>query len=399
MRKLSDSSADAKYLRDQIIGLGKNSLKKSYYKEFQQTIEELVKFRSLLDKSNDSIFLLKIPSTEIFYLNDSACTLLGKTKDLILSTNLVSYMDTSGANAILKIIKSFIEEEKEFNKNVNVKIKDTEKHFRSIEINFHIEQYDNEKVAVAVARDITERLKIQDALLKAKEAAEKADKLKSEFLAQMSHEIRTPTNTILSFSSLLKEELIGTIHGDLKSGFQMIDRAGKRLVRTIDLILNMSEIQTGTYDYRPKKFDVYNDCLVPIYLAYKFIAQDKNIDLILSKNADSSEVIADEYTINQIFYNLIDNAVKYTKSGSVTILVERKKTTLSIAIKDTGIGIAKEYIPLLFTPFSQEEQGYTRRFDGNGLGLALVKKFCELNKATIQVESEKNSGSTFTVIF
>lgn len=399
MRKPYSTSADSRALREQIIGLGKNSLKKTYYREFHQNFEELIKFRSLLDKSNDSIFLLKIPSTEIFYLNDSACTLLGKPRDSLLNTNLVYYIDDLGASAILETINADSNPPAEFNKIITVEIPDEQNKHRTLEVNIHIQKYDTDKLAVAVARDITERLKIQEALIKAKEEAEKADKLKSEFLAQMSHEIRTPTNTILSFSSLLKEELVDTVQGDLLSGFKMIDHAGKRLVRTIDLILNMSEVQTGTYDYRPKKFDIYKDCLLPIYLTYKFAAEEKGIGLLISCKTEDSEILADEYTVNQIFYNLVDNAVKYTPSGGVSIIIERNGQKLSVIVKDTGVGISKKYIPMLFRLFSQEEQGYTRKFEGNGLGLALVKKFCELNKAELNVKSRKNFGSTFTVTF
>ena len=97
---------------------------------------------------------------------------------------------------------------------------------------------------------------------------------------------------------------------------------------------------------------------------------------------------------------MIDNAIKYTKKGKVEILLGKNKTNnIIVEVKDTGIGISKEFLPRLFEVFAQEERGYTRSFDGNGLGLALVKKYCELNKIIIEVDSEKNIGSTFRVIF
>ena len=97
---------------------------------------------------------------------------------------------------------------------------------------------------------------------------------------------------------------------------------------------------------------------------------------------------------------LIDNAIKYTENGEISIVILRDKdNNLVVEIIDTGIGINKEYLQNLFEPFTQEEMGYTRKYDGNGIGLALVKKYCELNNATIEVESEKNVGSTFRIIF
>ncbi|KAB2840872.1 MAG: GHKL domain-containing protein [Melioribacteraceae bacterium] len=115
--------------------------------------------------------------------------------------------------------------------------------------------------------------------------------------------------------------------------------------------------------------------------------------------SENTFLYTDEYAVNQIFANLIDNAIKYTEKGKVEItLREEGNNHYSIKVSDTGIGISNEYIDKLFEPFSQEEQGYTRRFEGNGLGMALVKKYCDLIDAEISVESEKNIGTTFTVI-
>jgi signal transduction histidine kinase len=110
-------------------------------------------------------------------------------------------------------------------------------------------------------------------------------------------------------------------------------------------------------------------------------------------------VNADEYTITQIFDNLLGNAVKYTLEGEIEINVKRNKRSIRIEISDTGIGISKEYLPNLFQPFTQEEQGYTRKFEGTGLGLALVKKYCDLNNAEIECESEKGKGTMFRITF
>jgi len=106
----------------------------------------------------------------------------------------------------------------------------------------------------------------------------------------------------------------------------------------------------------------------------------------------------DEYAAYQMFANLIDNAIKYTKKGFVNISISNHvENSVVVRISDTGIGISKEYLPNIFVPFSQEERGYSRRFDGNGLGLALVKKYSEIIGATIKVESEKGKGTTFSI--
>ena len=112
------------------------------------------------------------------------------------------------------------------------------------------------------------------------------------------------------------------------------------------------------------------------------------------------KIFADRYSAQQLFCNLIDNAVKYTpKNGEIEIRLHKSDNNLLVDITDTGIGISNEYLPNLFTPFTQEEMGYTRKFDGNGLGLAIAKKYADLNNAMINVKSVKGKGSSFTVIF
>ncbi len=240
----------------------------------------------------------------------------------------------------------------------------------------------------------------EEELLKAKIKAEESDKLKSQFLAQMSHEIRSPINTILSFTSLIENDLKEKLNDELENSFGVIKSAGERLIRTIDLILNMSEIQTGSYEYSPRKIDIFSDILTPLINEAKVSVKNKKIKFNVKKQTNDTIRNVDNYTVSQIFVNLLDNAFKYTNEGSVELKISQTKNNkLAISVSDTGIGIAKEYIPKLFNPFSQEEQGYTRSFEGNGLGLALVKNYCEMNNAEIKVKSKKGIGTSFTVIF
>jgi PAS domain S-box-containing protein len=248
--------------------------------------------------------------------------------------------------------------------------------------------------------DISEKKKTEEALIEAKERAELSDRLKSEFLAQISHEIRTPLNVILSFTSLMKEELQSQVDEEMADAFDVIDSEGKRIMRTVELILNMSELQTGSYSYRPKTIDLAGEVIRKIYNGFQQIAKKKNVALLFINNTDNAVIEADEYSINQIFYHLIDNALKYTSEGKVEIALNRDvRDSLYVDVSDTGIGISQEYLPMLFTPFTREEKGYTRTFEGNGLGLALVKRYCELNNAEIKVSSIKGQGTTFRVIF
>jgi ligand-binding sensor domain-containing protein/signal transduction histidine kinase len=237
-------------------------------------------------------------------------------------------------------------------------------------------------------------------LEKAKEKAEKADEIKSEFLAQMSHEIRSPINVVLSFSNLIRSEIEDKIDDDLKEGFKSISNAGKRIIRTVDLLLNMSEIQTQTYEFIPEQWDLTTDILYGILPEYQLTAKEKKLWLTLENNTEKSKITGDHYTLQQIFANLIDNAIKYTKTGSIIIKTYNNPEGLIVCeIQDTGIGISQSFMDRIFSPFTQEEQGYTRKYEGNGLGLALVKKYCELNGIEISIKSKKGEGTTFILKF
>ncbi len=248
--------------------------------------------------------------------------------------------------------------------------------------------------------DITEKKKAEEELIIAKEKAEQSDKLKTEFLSQMSHEIRTPLNVIINFSDLMREELQDKVDRDLTEGFAVVDAEGKRIMRTIDMIINMSQLQTGQYEYNPEKFNIYESILANVYQEYSEIAKRKNVQIGLTVKAVDPYVYADEFSVHQIFLHLLDNAVKFTMKGKIEVTLGRdSRNRLYVDVVDTGIGISEEYQKLLFTPFTKEEMGYTKRFEGNGLGLALSKRYCELNNATIKVKSIKGKGTAFRVTF
>jgi PAS domain S-box-containing protein len=248
--------------------------------------------------------------------------------------------------------------------------------------------------------DITEKKKIEREIIKAKEKAEKLEQIKTYFLAQMSHEIRTPLNSLQNFYYLIREELSEHINDDLENNFRVITSESKRIARTIDLILNMSDLRSGSYKFKQVKFDLHSQLLVNVAKEFKQSYELKGLKFEISLETNNTIIEADEYSVEQILTQLIDNAIKYTYNGKITIkLLRDSSKKLVLEVIDTGIGISSEYLDNIFSLFSQEDVGYTRKFDGNGLGLALVKEYCKLNNAKIEVESEKKKGSTFRVIF
>jgi PAS domain S-box-containing protein len=246
--------------------------------------------------------------------------------------------------------------------------------------------------------DITEIRKTENELTIALDKAKESDRLKSAFLAQMSHEIRTPLNVILASIPILSDEL-GTDDEDVLAIIQSVDSAGRRLHRTIDMILSLSAIQSGNYKPDFEMFDPVNE-LKELSGEFKTLANEKGLNLIFETACSNSLINADKYTVNQMFQNLIGNALKYTHQGYVNVLVtDVDENKIAVKIEDTGIGMSADYVNDVFSPFSQEDTGQKRNYEGNGLGLALVKKYVELNKASIEVHSKKNKGSVFSVTF
>lgn len=252
----------------------------------------------------------------------------------------------------------------------------------------------------SLRKEINVRKEMEDDLRQAKLLAEQSEKVKSDFLAQMSHEIRTPINTILSFSSLLKAEFKDKIENeDLLDSFEIIENGSNRLIRTIDLILNMSALQAGTYTAQPEMINISKKIIEPLLGEMKILAESSGLILSFENKASNSTVLIDHYSVTQILANLIHNSIKYTNEGTVIVKTEDQGEDLIVSVIDTGIGIDEKYLPHLFNAFTQEENGYSRKFEGTGLGMALVKEYCKINGASIEVLSKKGVGSTFQIKF
>lgn len=349
------------------------------------------RLKSLIDTIPDILFVLDKDGNYVD-IHTPKDELLVNPKSTLIGNNINQFLEADLVSRYMDAINSTIRNDRLTQFDYYLEVPAGTKYFNARIIK------NSEDTVLVVIRDITEKKIHEEELKKAKEEAEKSNRLKSEFLAQMSHEIRTPINAMLSFTSLLKDEISNDIDEDLKESFDIISNAGNRLIRTIDLILDMSDVQAGSYDYNPQEVDI-NEVLKKLIAEFSLTAKTKGLTLKSNLCNDSSVITVDEYTIRQIFANLIDNAIKYTNKGQIEVITYFNKEKLIAEVADTGIGINEENKSLIFEPFRQEYQGYSRKFEGNGLGLALVKNYCEMNNAHIEVESKKGFGSKFRVIF
>lgn len=248
------------------------------------------------------------------------------------------------------------------------------------------------------ATDITTLKKTEKELIEAKEVAIKNEQVKTLFLANMSHEIRTPLNSILGFTELIEKEIKSKSNADLEAYFEIIHASGKRLWQTVHDILDISQIETGTFELKIETIDlvkIIND----LGASFHSKAVANNIDLLINVPKHELRIAGDAYCATQALSNIIDNAIKYTSKGSVTIDTEISDSRIKVFIKDTGIGMSKEYQKQVFNAFSQESTGFTKHFQGVGLGLALTHRYLKLICGNIKLESEQDVGSTFTISF
>ena len=276
-------------------------------------------------------------------------------------------------------------------------------------INYHqvrvafVKKKDGTRMAVVGTRNIDSLIKKErmqeEKLKKAYVAAENANKAKTEFLNNMSHDIRTPMNVILGYNQLMKSQLTEPKQLDYQ---KKIEQSGKLLLSIINNVLDMARIESGKIKV-DENYERVGEVVDEIISTFSSEAEEKEIHLSGSMKVTHRNILCDGTKIREIYVNLVSNAMKYTpRGGNVTITVEElpceKEGYMKVKseIKDTGIGMSKEYLPTLFEPFSREQNTTIGRIGGTGLGMPIVKKMVDLMGGSIEVASELGKGTVFT---
>jgi cell cycle sensor histidine kinase DivJ len=251
---------------------------------------------------------------------------------------------------------------------------------------------------VAVLRDVTERKRLQDAQLEAHAEAARANDAKSRFLATMSHELRTPLNAVIGFSEMLMKEVELLLDGKRRNEYAgLINHSGKHLLAVVNGILDMSKIETGNFTITPEPFapaQVVAACCDLLALR----ASECGVRLERRAGADLPDLVADKRAVQQILFNLISNAIRFTdRGGTVTVAARAEAAAIVFAVEDDGVGINEADLARVGEPYFQAAASYERRHGGTGLGLSIVKGLVRLHGGDLSIKSRVGQGTRVTV--
>lgn len=373
------------------------SLEQTIAERTRELAESKQQFQSLVESAGDIIYNADIKGY-FTYVNPVTSQMLGYSKEELIGKHYTDLVRTDKVEEVRQYYLNVIEQRittsyLEF----PVHAKNGQVFWLGQRVQIDFSNPDNVEIT-AVARDITELIDARKALEEAKEAAVNAQQAEKDFLAHMSHEIRTPLNAILGMANLLNTTKLEKLQ---ESYVEDIRYAADTLHGLISDVLDISKIEAGEVDVVESDVDL-NLAISMLCKTLDFRVKERGNTLSYNiTNSVPQHILADKNFINQILYNLVYNAIKFTNNGTISIEVDLIEKTgdrilLSFVVKDTGIGIKKERILHVFDRYKQETKETSRKYGGTGLGLAISKKLVELHGGTISVESDEGKGATFT---
>ena len=361
-------------------------------------------FRSLIENVSDLITILD-SSGIIRYESPMVQTLFGYAPEELIGQNVFDLIHPDDLNYVKEQFANILSQSPQTQaKAVELRLKHKEGSWRIVEsIARNLLSNPSVNGIIVNTRDVTERKHIE-ALQKEKEAAEEANRAKSQFLANMSHELRTPLNAIIGYSEMLGEEATEIGQSALAEDLERIHISGKHLLGLINDILDLSKIEAGKMPLYLETFAVNTLVLETVNTIQPLIEKNQN-RLTLRPLNGIGEMHSDMMKVRQILYNLLSNAAKFTAHGEITLEIAREAASavtngeewITLRVSDTGIGLSDEQIDQLFKPFMQADTSTTRKFGGTGLGLAITKHFCQMLGGDIHASGEAGKGATFTV--
>jgi PAS domain S-box-containing protein len=374
-----------------------NAFLRTRYAEEAMRASE-AKFKALFDNAPNGIALL---TSEMIYVeaNPALCRTLGRERDAIVGRHITAFLPQESIEQLSAVTQE-LDQSGAWRGNLPV----LDAIGQPVHLEWAVSIHSVPGTRLAITTDITERRLIEadrERLLASERAArseaERANRLKDEFLAALSHELRTPLGAILGWSDVLKHQL-GNTEPDIAKALEAIDRNARVQTQLISDLLDVSRITSGKLSLDLQWFDA-RTALDTALTAFVATARNKEVEITVVHEGPAADLCWDPARFQQVVWNLTDNALKFSeRGGQIEVRLRVDDTVIDLSVRDTGRGIAPEFLPHIFERFRQEDASTRRRHGGLGLGLAIVKEVVEAHGATITADSEgERRGATFTV--
>jgi PAS domain S-box-containing protein len=404
--------------REKLIGLGRRSISKSYYPELRNRLDELERFRALLDRVSDAIFVVDAGTGLVADISGSTLAMLGCEREALvghpfkelLPPHIARYADN-----LFNITSETLSLETEFRHPAAPGRPPV-----PVEMSLRIVEHRDTRQAIVVARDISERRRGEEALRRSHDELEirvrertrelaRANRAKTEFLSIVSHELRTPLTSVIGFAKIIRKKLVERVFPAVDQGrdpklakemnriarnIDIIEAEGERLTALINDVLDLAKLEANKVEYRMETLDPA-DFIRPAMDSSSALFEATDVLFQAAVDPDLPHVRCDRNRLIQVMVNLFSNAAKFTEQGSVTCRAGRVGDHLRVSVEDTGTGITPAQQAVIFDKFTQGHESLADRPKGTGLGLPICKQIIEDHRGHLWVESQPGQGSAF----
>ena len=394
--------ADALVLRNEIIGTLVLFILLAFVMAYfvsRPIVNEISKLSVAVEHSPASVVVTDADGT-IEYVNNKFTALTGYQREEAIGKNPRILQSGQTADEVYRELWNTISSGKPWRDEILNRKKNGELYWEDLSILPIVGKDGHVQHFVALQVDITERKQTEQEIQAARKTAEDANLAKSQFLANMSHELRTPLNAIIGYSEMLVEEAAGRGEKQTLDDLQKIRWAGKHLLELINDVLDLSKIEAGKVELVPEVFTVA-ELIEEVRETVQPLVEKNRNRLLIECDLAVGDMNTDLLKLRQVLFNLLSNASKFTKDGTIKVKVQRTGNDdgeiMKFTISDTGIGMNQAQLARLFQPFTQGDNSITGQYGGTGLGLAISYRFCKLMGGDISVTSTEGEGSEFTV--
>lgn len=370
----------------------------------EMLVQSEERYRHLVESSPDS--MCTHINGKITFANHALVKLMGaKSSEVFIGKSVFEFIHKD----YHKIVREHAKLMKNGNSSriIEKKLITVEGRIIEVEVCNTYYEVEGELAILSVVRDISERKRTEELHKRIKEEERRLkeaieyERLRNEFFGNLSHEFKTPLNLIFSTVQLLKVKLKDITNGEneekINQYLKILNQNGYRLLRLINNLIDITKIDTNYFNIDLKNWNIVS-IVEDVTLSVAQYIEDKKIEIIFDTDVEEKIMACDPDKIERIILNLISNAIKFTESGgSIIVNIYDKGNNIIISVKDSGIGIPKNKIGVIFKRFGQVDKSSTRNHEGSGIGLSLVKSLVEMHEGTIEVESEQEKGTEFII--